>query len=134
MMLVSDYVTMCSLATSVCSTVELDLINRTLEETVILPSLTPEVCLFGCICVCECVCACMHVYVGACVMYSMCVYVCTLVCVSVFAWVRACICMCVCLHACGCVCACVYMCWAHTCVCILVLGDNQILTTIMIAQ
>ena len=61
MMLVSDDVTMYSLATTFCSTVGLDLVKRTLQETVILPSLRPEVCnvvsvrLFVCMCVCTCI-------------------------------------------------------------------------------
>ena len=55
MMLVSDY--MCYLATALCSSVGLDLVKRTLEETVILPSLRPEVCV--CVCVCACACACV---------------------------------------------------------------------------
>ena len=59
MMLVSDDVTMYSLATTFCSTVGLDLVKRTLEETVILPSLRPEVCNVVSVCLFVCVCTCI---------------------------------------------------------------------------
>ena len=93
-MLVNDDVTMCSLATSCCSTVGLDLVKRTLEETVILPSIKPEVC----VCVCVFVHACMHVYVGMCVVcVCVCVHACISVCVGVC--VMCVVCVYVYMHA-----------------------------------